>query len=57
MAAASKKAKDLSPKSNPKGGAKRISANASLTLVRAAKPAVKKDMSPKSNPKGGKKIR
>ena len=52
-AAGSKKAKDLSPKSNPKGG--KIAGNANVTLVRAAKPVIKKDLSPKTSPKGGKK--
>ena len=51
--AGSKKAKDLSPKSNPKGG--KIAGNANVTLVRAAKPVIKKDLSPKTSPKGGKK--
>ncbi len=55
--AGSKKTKDLSPKSNPKGGRKAPGPNDNFTLVRAAKPAIKKDMSPKSNPKGGKKVR
>ncbi len=55
--AGSKKTKDLSPKSNPKGGAKKLSANDSVTLVRAAKPAVKKDLPAKANPKGGYKKR
>ena len=55
-AAGSKKTKDLSPKSNPKGGrGGRLAANANVTLVRAAKPVIKKDLSPKTSPKGGKK--
>ncbi len=55
--AGSKKRKDLSPKKNPKGGMKKLAVNDNLTLVRAAKPAIKKDLSPKSSPKGGKKTR
>jgi hypothetical protein len=47
---ATKKSKDLSPKTNPKGG--KIAGNDNLTLVRAGK---SKDLSPNKNPRGGAK--
>jgi hypothetical protein len=56
---ATKKAKDLSPKSagTVKGGRNttRASGNHNFTLVRQAKPTVKKDLPPSKNPKGGRK--
>ena len=61
-AAGSKKTKDLSPKSNPKGGrGGRLASNANVTLVHLlwrkhtmAGSKKTKDLSPKKNPKGGK---
>lgn len=54
MAGTKKPLKDIAPKKSPKGGARqeKLSANDSITLVRAAKPKVK-DLAPKKNPKGG----
>ena len=54
---ATKKIKDLAPKSGTVKGGQRIAGNDNMTLVRAAKPSKKiKDLSPKSGAvKGGKK--
>jgi len=55
---ASKKAKDLTPKSSSvKGGRAGWSSNENLTLVRNAKPAPKKkDLPSRKEIRGGKKI-
>lgn len=54
MAGTKKPLKDIAPKKSPKGGARqdKLSANDSITLVRAAKPKLK-DLAPKKSPKGG----
>ena len=55
---ASKKAKDLAPKSsNVKGGRAGWTSNENLTLVRNANPAPKKrDLPSRKDVKGGKKV-